>query len=100
MSLSLFGERKSTVKPALKGRGATRRGTEAIDMRARRFGYFPRTFVWQGREFQVEAVERCWTAASRRNSGKLDRHYFQVRCAEGTFNVYQDLTHNTWHITP
>ena len=65
MSLSLFGERKATVKPGLK-----RRGTEAIEMRARRFGYFPRTFVWQGREFQVEAVERCWTAASRRNSGK------------------------------
>ncbi|GEM_PF-742966 len=95
MSLSLFGERKSTVKPVLK-----HRGTEAIDMRARRFGYFPRTFVWQGREFQVEAVERCWTAASRRSSGKMDRHYFQVRCAEGTFNVYQDLTHNTWYITP
>ena len=95
MSLSLFGDRKSTVKPVLK-----RRGIEAIDMRARRFGYFPRTFVWQGREFQVETVERCWTAASRRNSGKIDRHYFQVRCAEGTFNVYQDLTHNTWHITP
>jgi hypothetical protein len=30
----------------------------------------------------------------------MDRHYFQVRCAEGTFNVYQDLTHNTWHIAP
>lgn len=25
---------------------------------------------------------------------------FQVRCAEGTFNVYQDLRHNTWHIAP
>jgi hypothetical protein len=100
MSLSLFGDRKSTMKPALRRRGATRRGTEAIEMRARRFGYFPRTFVWQGREFQVEAVERCWTMASRRNGGKMDRHYFQVRCAEGTFNVYQDLTHNTWHIAP
>ena len=95
MSLSLFGDRQSTVKLVLK-----RRGIEAIDMRARRFGYFPRTFVWRGREFQVEAVERCWTTASRRKSGQMDRHYFQVRCAEGTFNVYQDLTHNTWHIAP
>jgi hypothetical protein len=95
MSLSLFGERKATAKPTLK-----RRGTEAIDMRSRRFGYFPRTFVWRGREFQVEAVERCWTTASRRNSGQMDRHYFQVRCAEGTFNVYQNLAHNTWHIAP
>jgi hypothetical protein len=46
----------------------------------------------------VEAVERCWTTASRRNGGQLDRHYFQVRCAEGTYNIYQDLRHNTWHI--
>jgi hypothetical protein len=43
-------------------------------------------------------VERCWTTTSRRNGGQLDRHYFQVRCAEGTYNVYQDLRHNTWHI--
>ncbi|CAG0935961.1 hypothetical protein TFLX_04817 [Thermoflexales bacterium] len=98
MSLSLFGNHKTTAKPSLKRRGATRRGVEAIDMRARRFGYFPRTFVWRGQEYQVEAVERCWTTASRRHGGQLDRHYFQVRCAEGTYNVYQDLRHNTWHI--
>ncbi len=95
MSLMLLGNRKGTsVKPASKPRG-----TEAIDMRARRFGYFPRTFVWRGYEYQVEAVERCWTTASRRNGGRMERHYFQVRCAEGTFNVYQDLSHNTWHIS-
>ncbi len=98
MSLSLFGNHKANAKPLMKQRGAARRGTEAIDMRSRRFGYFPRTFVWRGREYQVEAVERCWTTASRRNGGQLDRHYFQVRCAEGTYNVYQDLRHNTWHI--
>jgi hypothetical protein len=100
MSLSLFGDRTSNVKPVSKRRGATHRGTEAIDMRARRFGYFPRTFMWRGCEYQVEAVERCWTTTSRRNNGQMDRHYFQVRCAEGTFNVYQDLKHNTWHIAP
>ena len=104
MSLSLFGNHKANTKPSLKRRDLSRRGTlsrggEAIDMRSRRFGYFPRTFVWRGREYQVEAVERCWTTASRRNGGQMDRHYFQVRCAEGTYNVYQDLRHNTWHIT-
>ena len=93
MSLSLFGDRRASVKPVVK-----RRGVEAIDMRSRRFGYFPRVFVWRGREFQVEAVERCWTTVSRRNGGQMDRHYFQVRCAEGTYNIYQDLRHNTWHI--
>src|SRR5512143_3127267 len=96
MSLSLFGNTKADVKPTAKRRGATQRGvtprgTEAIDMRARRFGYFPRTFVWRGHEFQVEAVERCWTTASRRNNGQMDRHYFQVRCAEGTYKIYPDL---------
>ncbi len=96
MSLTLLGNRKATnVKPTLKPRGA-----EAIEMRARRFGYFPRTFIWRGCEYQVEAVERCWTTAARRNSDRMERHYFQVRCAEGTFNVYQDLRHNTWHIAP
>jgi hypothetical protein len=98
MSLSLFGNAKADVKPIMKRRGTARRGVEAIDMRSRRFGYFPRTFVWRGREFQVEAVERCWTTASRRSGGQMDRHYFQVRCAEGTYNIFQDLRHNTWHI--
>lgn len=68
---------------------------EAIDLRARRFGYFPRTFVWRGHEYQVEAVERCCTTGA---PGHLQRHHFQVRCAEGAFNLYQDLQHNTWHI--
>ena len=96
MSLILLGNRKASAdKPAPRPRGA-----EAIDMRARRFGYFPRTFVWRGYEYQVEAVERCWTTAVRRNSDRMERHYFHVRCAEGTFNVYQDLRHNTWHIAP
>ena len=98
MSLSLFGDHKSNAKPIVKRRSVTRRGAEAIEMRSRRFGYFPRTFVWRGHEYQVEAVERCWTTASRHNGGQLDRHYFQVRCADGTYSVFQDLRHNTWHI--
>ncbi len=36
MSLALFGNRSQTVRPT------TRRRHEAIDMRARRFGYFER----------------------------------------------------------
>lgn len=70
---------------------------QQIDMRSRRFGYFPRTFVWCGREYQVEEVARCWTTASR-GSGRMNRHYFKVRCADGTYNVYQDLKRNAWYI--
>ena len=73
-----------------------RSGDEAIEMRSRRVGYFPRTFVWRGHEYTVEAVERCQTTGDR--AGQSQRHHFQVRCAEGRFNLYQDLTHNTWHI--
>ena len=69
---------------------------EAIDMRSRRFGYFPRTFMWRGVERQVEAVHRCWTTGPR--GGQMNRHYFHVRCADGEYTLYQDLTHNTWHI--
>ena len=93
MSLMPFGNRKTATKSYIR-----RGSAEAIDMRSRRFGYFPRTFVWRGREYSVEAVERCWTTGSRRNGGRMDRHYFQVRCAEGTFDLFQDLVHNTWHI--
>ena len=100
MSLIPFGNGNSSYhnrKQASKPR-TRRRGNEAIDMLARRFGYFPRTFVWRGHEFHVEAVERCWTTGTRRNGGRMQRHYFQVRCAEGRFDLFQDLTHNTWHI--
>lgn len=93
MSLALFGSRKETRRAPDR-----RRGPEAIDMRSRRFGYFPRTFVWRGHEYQVEAVERCWTTGTPRYGGRVERHYFQVRCAEGRFSLYQDLRHNTWHI--
>ncbi len=72
----------------------TRPKAEAIDLRARRFGYFPRTFLWRGVERQVEAIERCWTTGRK----TMNRHYFRVRCADGEFTLYQDLRHNTWHI--
>jgi hypothetical protein len=70
---------------------------EAIDMRSRRFGYFPRTFVWRGKEYQVEAVERAYTTSTR---SAAQRHYFLVRCADGKHTLYQDLAVNTWHIVP
>ena len=68
---------------------------EPIRMNRKRFGYFPRTFIWRGHEYHVEAVDRCWTTGNKRT---MQRHCFQVRCLEGKFEVYQDLEHNTWHI--
>jgi len=69
---------------------------EPIDMQERRHGYFPRVFLWHGHSYRVHAVERCWTAMRRKaDEGRL---CFLVRCAEGTFEVYQDLAANTWHV--
>jgi len=80
------------------GKERTRRGAEPIEMRERRHGYFPKTFVWRGHRYDVCAVERCWTISRRGRDGRVERHCFRVRCPEGIFEVYQDARHNTWHV--
>lgn len=84
-------------------------------MRERRYGYFPQVFIWRGCRYDVYAVERCWTVSRRGRGGRVERHCFRVRCSfheptngaaldpvqdrrEGTFEVYQDVRHNTWHL--
>jgi hypothetical protein len=67
-------------------------------MRERRHGYFPKAFTWRGQRYDVSAVERCWTVSRQRWGGRVERHCFRVRCPEGTFEVYQDVRHNTWHL--
>lgn len=58
MSVTAVGSRPLRLGGARKTR--SRRG-EAIRMEAKRFGYFPQTFVWRGKRYDVHAVERCWT---------------------------------------
>ncbi len=88
------------------------RGHEKIYMDKKRFGYFPEQFTWRGRRYYVHGVERCWTVSRKRLGHRVDRLYFRVRGAavkgwgnesnravlEGTFDVYQDLNTNTWHL--
>lgn len=88
------------------------RGHAKIQMDKKRFGYFPQQFTWQGRRYDVHAVERCWTVSRKRLGNKVERLCFRVRCATpnvqdhwsaqavlaGTFDVYQDLKTNTWHL--
>jgi hypothetical protein len=71
---------------------------EAIEMMQRQFQYFPRSFSWRGRRYDVDAVEQCWTVSRQRWQRRVERHFFQVRCAEGTFEIYQDVKTNTWHL--
>jgi len=69
---------------------------EQIEMRERRHNYFPKAFLWHGHCYRVDAVERCWTVQKyRRDTARL---CFLVRCAEGKFEVYQNLSTNTWHV--
>jgi hypothetical protein len=87
------------------------RGREKIHMDEKRFGYFPQRFTWRGYRYDVHAVERCWTISRKRLGNRVERLCFRVRCVadgqedrpgravlEGTFNLYQDLNTNTWHI--
>ena len=95
MGMIIFGNR--SPKPARRAPGRPKR-VEAIEMQAKRFGYFPRTFLWRGCRYDVHAVERCWTTGTRQRGGRVQRHHFRVRCVEGAFELFRDLVHNTWHI--
>lgn len=75
-----------------------RRYNEPIEMRAKRFGYFPKTFLWHGHRYDVRRVERAWTISRRRARRRVERRCFRVHTAEGVFDLYQDLGANTWHL--
>ncbi len=69
---------------------------EPIQLLARRHNYFPRRFLWRGQRYDVHAVEEAWTETGwgRRKA----RHFFRVRCAEGKFDLYQDVNLNAWYL--
>jgi hypothetical protein len=71
---------------------------EAIDMVERRHRYFPRVFRWRGQRFEVETIDRSWTTVRGRGKRRVERHVFQVQCRAGTFELYQDIRSNTWHL--
>lgn len=69
------------------------RRQEAVEIREKRFGYFPKAFRWRGKQYTVEAVERCW------NVSRCAPHLcFRVRCADGVFDLYQNVRDNTWRL--
>jgi hypothetical protein len=72
----------------------TRGHREAVEIEEKRFGYFPKRFRWHGKSYSVEAVERCWTKS--RGRPMLG---FRVRCAEGLFDLLQDVKANLWELS-
>ncbi len=68
---------------------------QAVEIQEKRFGYFPKVFRWRGKRYDVQAIERCWSA--RRHAPQL---CFRVRCREGLFDLYQNVQDNTWRLVP
>lgn len=75
-----------------------KRYNEPIEMKAKRFGYFPQTFLWHGHRYRVKRVERAWTISRQRPRRQVERRCFRVHTVEGVFDLYQDLVANTWHL--
>ncbi len=94
-AIASIGQRVGDGQMARKRR---RRRGEPIEMVERRDAYFPHVFLWRGHQYRVYAVNRCWTVSRRSRSGRLQRHCFRVTCNEGTFELFQDVRHNSWHL--
>ncbi len=75
---------------------STRSRVEPIRLLSRRHNYFPQRFLWRGEQYDIYAVVRAWTEIKR--GGTLIRHFFRVKCLEGTFELYQDVTLNAWYM--
>ncbi|MCK4449320.1 MAG: hypothetical protein KAX26_01885 [Anaerolineae bacterium] len=79
---------------------------EPVEMRQLRHGCFPYVFTWRGREYRVEAVERCWSISRRGRGNRVESHCFRVRarpssvevCQGDTFHLFQDTRAGTWHM--
>jgi hypothetical protein len=71
---------------------------ERVHVLKQRCGFFPDLFLWRGRQYQVHAVERCWVVSRRGWQRRVQRRFFQVQCAAGTFELFQDLREGTWHV--
>jgi uncharacterized protein DUF6504 len=80
-----------------RGRKKLRRH-EPINLTARRYNYFPHRFMWRGKDYHVTAVQEVWTKMQHRGTRQSARHYFRVKCREGTFDIFQDMTLNAWYL--
>jgi hypothetical protein len=66
---------------------------EPVELLARRHDYFPASFRWHGRRFDVAAVEQCWTL-----KGSPLRRVFRVRCQAGRFELEQRVAGDVWRV--
>lgn len=71
---------------------------ESIEVSRKRFGYFPRTFEWQGKQYEVAEVIGCWTFPELRHGINTERHYFVVKTDKEYFILYQEIADGSWHV--
>lgn len=70
---------------------------EALEMLELRCQYLPHCVRWKGRRLWVETIVASWVRKQswhRRGA----RRFFQVRCAEGDLELYQDLRTGAWFL--
>jgi hypothetical protein len=75
-------------------------------MRRQQRQLFPQIFTWRGQEYQVEAVERCWTVTHRGRENQVEGYRFRVRARrqadgpsqESIFELFQDAQTGDWHV--
>jgi hypothetical protein len=70
------------------------RKSEPVQLVAKTHGYFPASFRWRGRRFDVVAVEKCWTV-----SGRAVQRLFSVRSQAGRFVLQQSVEGDQWQVT-
>ena len=75
-----------------------RKPHESILITQKRFGFFPEAFLWRGKVYQVISIEECRTVSRHSLFCRVERSYFRARCAEGIFELFQDVLSNTWHV--
>ena len=63
-----------------------------------RFNYFPKTFLWRGKQHFIRSVDRCWTVSRRQLLNRVERHCFRVRTADATYEMHQDPRRDRWFL--
>ena len=69
---------------------------EPIELRAKRYNFFPAQFIWRGQAHHVQRVLRVWSEQGRR--GRRPRTYYWVRCNNQLYRLFQDVALNAWYI--
>lgn len=69
---------------------------EPVQLLAFRHGCFPGRFMWRGKDYTIDVVERAWTQTQA--GGMVEGYRFRVRCAGKAFELLQDTASKRWYL--